>query len=68
MAGRTRVKHELTFEERLIQEAERFKLAAEREAPGSTARELLLRRVSQAEQAIHMNRLLSESYAAQDER
>jgi hypothetical protein len=39
-----RVKHTLTFEERLAEEAQRFKEAVEKEVPGSLARELLLRR------------------------
>ena len=67
MTGRRRVKHELTFEERLAEEADKFREAAEREAPGTTARELLLRRVRQAEEAIRMNRLLSASLAASSE-
>jgi hypothetical protein len=52
---RRRIKHTTTFEERLAEEARRFKEAAEKEAPGSTARELLLRRARQAETASHMN-------------
>jgi hypothetical protein len=48
---RRRIKHRLTFEERLAQEAERFKEAAGKEVPGSLARELLLRRARQAENA-----------------
>jgi hypothetical protein len=55
MAERRRVKHELTFEERLAEEARQFKEAAERELPGSMARELLLRRVRQAETASRLN-------------
>ena len=50
MAGqRNRVKHTATFEERLAEEARRFKAAAEKEVPGSLARELLLKRARQAE-------------------
>jgi len=52
---RRRIKHKQTFEERLAAEARRFKEAAERESPGSMARELLLRRVRQFETAIHLN-------------
>jgi hypothetical protein len=48
-----------TFEERLAEEARRFKDAAEREQPGSLARELLLRRARQAATASHINRWLS---------
>ncbi|MEH2484369.1 hypothetical protein [Bradyrhizobium sp. AZCC 2230] len=46
---RKRVKHLTTFEERLAEEARRFKEAAEEQPPGSKARELLLRRARQAE-------------------
>jgi len=56
---RRRVKHEATFEERLAEEAIRFKEAAEKQPPGSTARELLLRRARQAETASHINDWLS---------
>ena len=52
---RRRVKHEATFEERLAEEAIRFKEAAEKQPPGSTARELLLRRARQAETAAHLS-------------
>jgi hypothetical protein len=52
---RPRVKHTLTFEERLAEEAKRFKEAAAREPPGSTSRELLLRRARQAETASRVN-------------
>jgi hypothetical protein len=55
---RPRVKHTLTFQERLAVEAKRFKEAAEREPPGSMSRELLLRRARQAETASHMNEWL----------
>jgi hypothetical protein len=48
---RPRVKHTLTFEERLAAQAKRLKEAAEREPPGSTYRELFLRRARQAETA-----------------
>jgi hypothetical protein len=56
---RKRIKHKTTFEERLAQEARRFKEAAEAQPPGSTARELLLRRARQAETASGMNDWLS---------
>jgi hypothetical protein len=56
---RKRIKHESTFEERLAEEAERFKQAAEEQPPDSMARELLLRRVRQAETASRMNKWLS---------
>jgi hypothetical protein len=56
---RRRVKHKATFEERLAEEAIKFKEAAEKEPPGSTARELLLRRARQAETASHINDWLS---------
>ena len=52
---RPRVKHTLTFEERLAEEARKFNEAAEREPPGSMSRELLLRRARQAEAAYRMN-------------
>lgn len=51
---RRRIKHSETFEERLAEEAERFRKAAE-EAPPGMARELLLRRARQAETASHMS-------------
>jgi hypothetical protein len=43
-----------SFEERLAEEAARFKEAAE-QLPHGTARELLLRRARQAETASHMS-------------
>ena len=48
---RRRVKHTTTFEERLADEAIKFKEAAEKQPPGSTAREQLLRLALQAERA-----------------
>lgn len=51
---RQQVKHKTTFEELLADEARLFKQAAEEQPPGSTARELLLRRARQAETASHM--------------
>jgi hypothetical protein len=56
---RQQIKHKTTFEERLLEEARRFREAAEEQPPGSTARELLLRRARQAETASHMNDWLS---------
>jgi len=56
---RKRTKHQTTFEERLAAEVRLFKEAAEKELPGSEARELLLRRARQAEAASHMNDWLS---------
>ena len=56
---RKRVKHLTTFEERVAEEARRFREAAEEQPPGSTARELLLLRARQAETASHMNDWLS---------
>ena len=56
---RKRVKHTATFAERLAEEAIKFREAAEQQAAGSTARELLLRRAQQAEAALHINDLLT---------
>ncbi|MBR1151081.1 hypothetical protein [Bradyrhizobium sp. JYMT SZCCT0428] len=55
---RRRVKHTATFEERLAEEALRFKEAAEEQPAGRMARELLLRRAQLAETASRMNRWL----------
>jgi hypothetical protein len=55
MAQRRRIQHIATFEERLAEEAIKFKEAAEKQPIGSTARELLLRRARQAETASHVN-------------
>ena len=57
MQKRRRFKHEKTFEERLAEEAHRFREAAQALAPG-TAQELLLRRARQAETASHINNWL----------
>jgi hypothetical protein len=59
MSKRQRTKHNATFEERLAEEARRFKEAAEKERPGSMAQQLLLRRARQAETASHMSGWLS---------
>ena len=56
---RRRIKHEKTFQERLVEEAQRFREAAQKLPPGSHAQELLLRRARQAETASHMNEWLS---------
>ena len=58
---RKRVKHTATFEERLAEEAIKFKEAADKQPPGSMARELLLRRARQAETAAHMSDWLRSS-------
>lgn len=52
---RRRVKHEKTFQERLAEEAQKFKEAAGKLPPGSHAQDLLLRRARQAETASHIN-------------
>lgn len=54
MLRRHRSKHTQTFEERLAEEAARFRKAAE-EAPPGMPRELLLKRARQAETAAHMS-------------
>ncbi len=56
---RQRSKHVASFEERLAEEARKFKEAAQREPEGSTARELLMRRSRQAETAAHISGWLS---------
>jgi hypothetical protein len=48
-----------TFEERLAEEAQKFREAAKQQPPGSMARELLLRRARQAETASHINEWLT---------
>ena len=57
MQKRRRIKHEKTFQERLAEEAHRFREAAEALPPG-TAQELLLKRARQAETAAHMDQWL----------
>jgi hypothetical protein len=59
MKQRRRVKHILTFEERLALEALEFKKAADKQPNGSQARELLLRRARQAETGSHIDKWLS---------
>ncbi len=58
---RRRLQHVATFQERLAEEAKKFKLAADQQPDGSTARELLLRRARQAETASHTNKWLSST-------
>jgi hypothetical protein len=57
MPTRRRIKHEKTFEERLAEEAKRFREAA-REAQPGMARELLLRRARQMEATSRLNEWL----------
>jgi len=57
MKKRRRIKHVKSFEQRLAEEAKRFKEAAEILPPGM-ARELLMKRVRMAEAAAHMNQWL----------
>ena len=57
MPKRRRVKHTATFEERLAEEAERVRKAAERAKPGME-RELLLKRARQAETASQVSNWL----------
>ena len=54
---RSRVDDTATFEERLANEAIKFREAAEKQPPGSKARELL-RRARQADTASHINNWL----------
>jgi hypothetical protein len=56
---RKSIKQKATLDERLAEEARRFKEAAEQQPPGTLARELLLRRARQAETASRMNDWLS---------
>ena len=56
---RRRIKHEKTFQDRLAEEASRFREAAQKLPPGSHAQELLLRRARQAETALHINNWLT---------
>jgi hypothetical protein len=61
---RKRVRHTETFEERLSKETVKFKEAADKLPPGSFARELLLRRVTQAETASNINKWLGSKISA----
>jgi hypothetical protein len=58
---RLRIKHKTSFEQRLAEQARIFREAAEKELPGSLARELLLRRVRQAETASRINEWLGSA-------
>ena len=51
---RRRIQHEKSFRERLAEEAQRFRVEADKLPPGM-ARELLLRRARQADTASHMD-------------
>ena len=64
---RRRVKHTQTFEERLEEEAHKFRAAAEQQPPGSMARELLLRRAQKLESAAQINQWLKIRRPAGDE-
>ena len=57
MQKRRRVKHEKTFQERLAEEAHRFREAARALSPG-IAQERLLKRARQAETAAHVDQWL----------
>ncbi|GGI32241.1 hypothetical protein [Bradyrhizobium guangdongense] len=59
---RRRVKHTKSFRERLLDEAARYREAAERLEPG-TERELLMRRVYQAEKAAQISDWLAKPNA-----
>jgi hypothetical protein len=58
MQKRRRFKHTKSFQERLAEEAIRYKEAANKQPPGSHARELLLRRARQAETACNVDKWL----------
>lgn len=60
---RRRIKQSVSFKQRLADEAARFRKAAE-ELPPGTARELLMKRVRQAEAAMQMNDWLATPGAA----
>jgi len=51
---RRRIDKKLSFRQQLAAEAMRFREAAEKEQPGTMARELLLRRARQAETGSHV--------------
>ncbi|MBR0994632.1 hypothetical protein JQ580_28375 [Bradyrhizobium japonicum] len=57
MGKRRRIKHSVTFEERIASEARRLKAAAELLPPGQS-RDELLKKASQAEAALEMIHLL----------
>jgi hypothetical protein len=56
--SRRRIKQTKTFKERLLEEAAKFRAAADKLPPG-TERELLMKRVYQAEKAMEMSEWLS---------
>jgi hypothetical protein len=58
MSERRRVKHTVTFEQRLAAEAQRLKAEAG-ELPQGKARDDMMRKARQAETASHMNEWLS---------
>ncbi|MGL9622342.1 hypothetical protein QRQ56_30610 [Bradyrhizobium sp. U531] len=60
--SRARIKHAKTFQERLIEEAAKFREVAEQLAPG-TERDLLMKRVHQAEQAAQIDNWLTKPNA-----
>jgi hypothetical protein len=64
MAQQRKHINKTTFEEQLAEEAQKFKEAAEKQPPGTLARELLLRRARQAETASRMNDWLSSQALA----
>lgn len=69
MAQRRRhIKHTQTFEERLEEEAHKFREAAEQQPAGSMARELLLRRAQKIEAASQISQWLKIRRHAGDER
>ena len=57
--GHRHIKLTATFEQRLAEEAKKFKEAAERKPPGSLERERLLRRARRAETASHISEWLT---------
>jgi len=63
---RRRIKHTLTFEERLLDEARRCREQA-RQLPAGVARDGLLRRARQAETAAAVNRWLTSPGLRQPE-
>ncbi|MCP3395463.1 hypothetical protein NLM27_42960 [Bradyrhizobium sp. CCGB12] len=60
---RRRIEHTASFAQRLIEEAAKFREAAERLPPG-TERELLKKRVRQAEAALQINDRLAAPQSA----
>ena len=58
---RPRVKHVMTFEERLAQEARKLRDAANKEPPGSLSREVFLKRARQTETAAQLNAWLQST-------